>query len=233
MFDVILVEPKTAGNVGAVARVMANFELKNLILINPLCDHKSKEALDRSVHAKDILKKAKIADLSVFKKYDYVIGTTGRMGSTDYNIKRTPMVSKDFAKKISPKNKVAIVFGREDKGLLNEEIALCNYTLTIPSSQEYPSLNLSHAAAIVFYEIFSSYENDNITSHILPMTKIEFDIVKGVFNEILNNIDFSTPEKKQTQKLVWEKIFSKSQLSKREAIALIGGLKKIREKIKK
>ena len=58
MISTILIEPETPGNIGAIARSMKNFDLKNLILINPKCGHLDKEALDRATHAKEILKNA-------------------------------------------------------------------------------------------------------------------------------------------------------------------------------
>ena len=64
MISVILIEPQTEGNVGAIARVMKNFELKELILVNPQCNHLGLDAVSRAKHGKDILKKAKVKKVS-------------------------------------------------------------------------------------------------------------------------------------------------------------------------
>ena len=86
MISIILIEPEISENIGFVARVMKNFDFKDLILINPKCD--LDKANKTAKHAKDILKKAKIKKISFLKKFDFLIGTTAILG-TDYNISRT------------------------------------------------------------------------------------------------------------------------------------------------
>ena len=152
MITVALLKPISPGNIGAVARAMKNFDLKDLILINSQCDTKSEEAIKRSKHAKDILKKAKIVkNFNYLKKFDYIIGTTANVGSTDYNLPRLPIKPEDL--KIKNKNSV-ILFGREDSGLTNEEIMKCDFIISIPASKKYQTINISHSAAIIFYELF-------------------------------------------------------------------------------
>ena len=136
--DIILQESKNAGNIGAIARAMKNFEFSNLILLNPQCNHLSKEAIDRATHAKEILQNAKI-----IKKLDYdtLIGATAIIG-TDYNLNRTP-ISPETLAKMQLKGKVGILLGREDHGLNNEELESCDIIITIPSSKKYPTMNES------------------------------------------------------------------------------------------
>ena len=86
MISVILIEPEHSSNVGAVARAMANFDFAELVLINPKCNHLDKDAILRAKHsALKILKNAKVKDFSYLKQFDYLIGTTAKIG-TDYNI---------------------------------------------------------------------------------------------------------------------------------------------------
>lgn len=232
MISIILVEPQEEGNVGAVARAMANFDLKDLIIINPKCNHLSEESRRRSVHATKILENAKIKkNFSFLKEFDYVVGTTSVMG-TDYNITRSPLTPEEFAKKISAakKNNIAIIFGRESSGLKNTELKLCDFIVTIPSSRKYHSLNLSHAANIIFYELYKKNGKNKITSHIPHATRKEKEIILENFHKILDETEFSTKEKKETQKIVWKKLFSKAMLTKREAFAVIGMLKKLRKR---
>ena len=89
-----------------------------MVIVNPKCDHLSKEALDRSTHAKEILKKAKIVEDFSALKYDYMIATTAKLGK-DYNIPRVPISPSDLAENIDLKKKVALVIGRESIGLTN------------------------------------------------------------------------------------------------------------------
>ena len=109
---VILVEPETSGNIGAIARVMKNFDLFKLILINPKCDYLNKEALDRATHAKEILIKAKIIKSLEEINHKFLIGTTSVLGN-DYNITRDCLNISDIT---LPKNS-ALLLGRESSGL--------------------------------------------------------------------------------------------------------------------
>src|SRR3989344_1928705 len=160
---VLGVELANPGNIGAIARAMQNFGLDDLRLINPKCDYLSKEALDRATHAKPILQNAKqLPSLKEVKnEFDTLVATTARIG-TDYNIQRTPLSPEQFAKMIPKLGKVGIILGREDHGLSNEEVALCDFIVTIPTFKKNNPLNVSHAASVIFYEIFKNNEKVNI-----------------------------------------------------------------------
>lgn len=219
MLTVVLVGPENAGNVGAVARSMKNFGLKSLVLVDPKCDHLSKEALDRASHAKDILKKAKVLD--DLKGFDTKIATTAVLG-TDYNITRSPLLPGQLA---GLRGKTALLFGRESHGLSNEEISRCDFVVTIPASKRYPTMNISHAAAILFYEIFKS---EKPTSHFQPASAKDKEVILKRFDDILDSMKFSTAGKKKTQRKVWKRIIGKSFLTKREAFAVLGFLRKLK-----
>jgi TrmH family RNA methyltransferase len=231
MISVVLIEPETAGNIGAIARVMKNFEFNDLVLISPKCKHLSKEALDRSTHAKSILKNAKVKKINYLKTFDYLVATTAKLG-TDYNIPRSPITPEqlgDKLSKINPKLKIGLLIGREGSGLNNKEISMCDFIVTIPSSKKYPTMNVSHATSLILYEIFKKQTKKKNNDHIISATKKEKQVIMGYFNKVLNKIKFSTKEKKQTQKTVWKRIFGKAFLTKREAFAVIGFLKKLKK----
>jgi len=225
MISVALMKPINPGNVGAIARAMKNFELKNLILINPKCSPKHKEAVKRAKHAQEILKKAKIVkNFSYLKRFDYIIGTTSNVGSTDYNIPRLPVKPEEL--RIENKNSV-LLFGREDSGLTNEEIMKCDFIVSIPASKKYPVLNISHAATIIFYEMFK-HKEENSHSHIRMAEGKDKDLLLKLVNQSLNRLRFSTPDKKETQKRLWKRVIGKSFLTKREFQAMCGFFKKIK-----
>ncbi len=230
MITVVLIEPETPGNIGATARSMKNFGLKELMLISPKCDHLSKEALDRATHAKEILKNAKIEAFSRLKEFDYLIATTAKLG-TDYNIPRSPITPEQLAEKLAKINlkelNVGILIGREGSGLKNKEILAADFIVTIPSSKSYPTLNASHAATILFYEIFKKIGKEKVSEHIIFATKIEKEIILNKIDNILSKLEFSTKEKKETQRKIWKRILGKSFLTKREAYALLGFLRKL------
>ncbi len=229
MITVVLVGIENAGNVGSIARVVKNFGLKELVLIDPKCDPQSKEAWDRAAHARDVLKKAVVADFSCLKRYDYIVGTTAKLG-TDYNIPRIPMTPAELAKKlggIDKKTKVAILFGRESFGLLNEEIQKCDFTVTIPASKVYPTLNVSHAVAVVLYELFKGELEADFKERYTPISGKEKEVALEKIENILNKMHFATPEKRETQKRLWKRMIGKAMLTKREAFALLGFLRKL------
>jgi len=228
MITIILVEPETPGNIGAVARVMANFGFNKLILVNPQCNHLDEEAKNRAKSGLKILEKAKITKnlKQTLKQFHTTIATTAMLG-TDYNIPRSPLSPQQLASKIpTAKSQLptAIIFGRESQGLSNEEVNLCDFVVTIPTPKKYPTLNLSHSVTIILYEL----ANKTSTEHIKLASKAEKDQIMKHINNIINKLTFTTPSKKQTQKTIWKRIFSKSFLTKREAFAVIGFLKKLK-----
>ena len=222
--SIVLFEPETPGNIGAIARAMKNFNLENLILINPKCKI-DEDASKRAMHAKDILTNAKIKPASCLKEFHTVIGTTSKLG-TDYNIPRSPITPEQLTKVITEKKETAIVFGREDKGLSNKELEFCDFVVTIPTSKKYPEMNLSHSAAIIFYELFKNKEN--ISSHIVPASKKDKEYTLKMINSAIDKVKFATPSKKRTQQIIWKRIIGKSFITRREAFALMGFFKKLK-----
>jgi len=225
MISIILIEPELSENVGFIARAMKNFGLKNLVLIEPKCS--LDKAIKTAKHAKDVLKKAKVEKKGYLDKFDYLIGTTSKLG-TDYNIPRSPLTPEQLAEKIKDKkNKIAILFGRESIGLTNKEILKCDFVVTIPASRKYSALNISHAATVIFYELFKRAKEKS-NSHIVSAGKKEKDVLFKEINKLLGRVEFSTKEKKETQKKVWKRVIGKAFLTKREIFALIGFFKKLK-----
>lgn len=233
MISVILTEPEWPSNIGAVARVMANFDFTELILINPKCKIDDLDAVMRAKHALPILKKAKVKDFSYLKKFDYLIATTSKLGS-DYNIPRSPITPEQLAEKIKKidlkKNNIALLFGREGEGLHNDEIKKCDFIVTIPDSVKYPAMNLSHAVGIVLYELFKNMKKEKTGESISLIDKKEKDNLLKLINSVIDKLHFATKEKKETQKILWKRLIGKSFLTKREAFALFGFFRKIGEK---
>jgi tRNA/rRNA methyltransferase len=224
--SIVLVEPQTPGNIGAVARVMANFSFDNLIIINPLCDIFEKDAIDRAKHGKYVLDKSKQISFEELDKFDLVIGTTAKLGNR-YNIKRLPISSKELIKKIPKKAKVALLFGNEGEGLTNEQIKKCDFIVNIPANKKYPVLNLSHSVTILLYELFDSKPDFE------SIDKNQKDLLNEVISGIIPLIGFKDPKKIEREKKVWNQIISKSSMTKREGFVILGFLKKVLNKVKK
>jgi len=231
MISIVLIEPKTPANIGAIARAMKNFGFSDLIIINPRCSPSHEDAKKLARHANGLLRKAKVRTSRVLSQFDCLIATTAKLGS-DYNIPRSPMSPEQLSIKISrinPEKKIALLIGREDIGLTNEEIKKCDFTVSIDAAPGYPTLSISHSVAILLYEIFKHQETEKSSSHITPISKKEKDELLKKINNTINTLPFATKEKKQTQKTLWKRIVGKSFLTKREAFALFGFFRKIRK----
>ena len=157
----VLVEPKYQGNIGFVARGAKNFGLDEIAIVNP--PPIGDQAIAFSMHGSDILESARsYKDLEeVSNDVDYLIGTSG-VWSAEKCYARNPMTPDEMTDWLqNVEGKVGLVFGREDIGLKSQELMLCDGLVSIPANPEYPVLNLSHAASLLFYEIYKSGWVDN------------------------------------------------------------------------
>ncbi|MEW5747065.1 MAG: RNA methyltransferase, partial [Nitrospirota bacterium] len=148
----VLVEPREPGNIGASARAVKNMGFKNLALVNPApltgeeqwFAHNAEEVLQRAPRHTGLADAIKDASLVVA-----VARRTGRRRGMILPLDEAVQRLYEEAKS----HTVALLFGREDRGLYNREVDECGLLLTIPSNKEHPSLNLSHAVAVVAYEL--------------------------------------------------------------------------------
>jgi len=150
----VLVEPKEPGNIGASARAIKNMGFRNLCLVKPP-PVEGGEGRWFARNAHDVLDAA-VSFGSVSEAISdkaLVVGTTRRRGK-----RRGILMPADEGAvrlyEVAARNKVAVLFGREARGLFNDEVEECGFMLTIPSGKEQPSLNLSHAVLIIAYELF-------------------------------------------------------------------------------
>jgi tRNA/rRNA methyltransferase len=218
---VVLVEPEYGGNVGLVARAAKNFGADGLVLVNPQCDPQGKAAFTRSVHAHDILEEAQKFDSlkEVRSEFKYLLGTTARTAS-DYNVNR----SWKFPWEVELVEGMAVVFGRESSGLTNGELALCDAVAIVPTSPGYPTLNISHAVAVVLYE-FSKREGERgVASREVRDKLAEF------WGELLAELGYD--EKLRVQETLFRRVVGKAQLNEREAHGLAGVLSRALKRIK-
>lgn len=226
---VVLVRPEHPGNVGAVARAMANFGFTQLVLVNPVCDHLSDEALGRSKHAKTILKNTVVIDTLDDTGCDWLVATSGKLGS-DENIPRLPLQPWQVAGRIAniKERSIGLVFGPESKGLLNEEVEVCDSFISIPTNPAYPVLNLSHAVSVVLYELYIAQQGKPLPY--TPLQGKDKEVLLELINSTLDVLPFPTPDKRETQKKVWHRLIGKSFLTRREGFALMGFFKKVLKK---
>lgn len=154
MIRVVLVEPLYAGNVGAVCRAMANMGLRQLRVVAPRVADWS-DASKMACHAANVLEARQTCDTLAEALADCVAaaGTTVRGGLYRQHV-RTPREWAPVLLSRSADGPVALVFGREDYGLTNDEVALCTHLIRIPTDAGYASLNLAQSAVVCLYELF-------------------------------------------------------------------------------
>ncbi|MCK4265842.1 MAG: RNA methyltransferase [Thermoplasmata archaeon] len=218
-FAVVLVGPKIPGNIGAVARAMSNFEMDELILVDP-CKLED-DAYRFAKHARHIVENATVFDEfeKAIEDLDIVVGTTGIMTENERKFLRQPTTPQELADHLADKNgRVGLIFGREDYGLMNEELARCDILVTIPTSEEYPILNLSHAAAIMFHEVHSKREVRKDRS--LADGK-EKETLNQLFSELLEVTNYSEHKRAKT-KVMLRRIMARADLSVWEFHTLAG-----------
>ncbi len=209
---------------------MANFDFNNLYLVNP-CELND-ECYSRAMHAYNLIDDSKI--FNSFKEsiedIDYLIATSSIDSKSDKKHLRNPILLENLSKKIYEiDGKVGLVFGREDYGLFNEEIASCDIMLKIPTSEKYPSMNLSHSVAVVLYTLYISKKKQYMTKRTIG--KIEKEKLFTFFSDLLDQINY--PEhKKENTKIMFKRIMGRATPSKWEYHTLMGVLSGSLDKIK-
>ncbi|WP_048191161.1 RNA methyltransferase [Methanobacterium sp. SMA-27] len=231
MIYVVFVEPESPGNIGFLARTMKNFGLTNLVLINP-CELKN-ESYFQAMHARDVVSNSvtydSLENFLMDAKIDSAVGTTGTAGGS-YNVARIAVSPEQLADSINYQGNVALIFGREGNGLSNQEIKLCDVIVSIPTHDYYPILNITHAAAIIFYEMFKrekSYPVDGLEA----ATKAEKESLMIYMDDIIQKLGYPTHKSKNAS-LVFKRIIERAFISGREAHTLKGTLRRINARIK-
>jgi len=234
-YKVVLVKPKYEGNIGAIARVMMNFGFTNMVIVSPLTEI-GLEARKRAMHAYPVLEKAKYVDNieEAISNADVVIGTTGVNSKSKRNILRSAISPRAMAYMSSlRKGTGAILFGTEDNGLTNEELNMCDFTVTIPTNPSYGVMNLSHAVGIVLYELYMA----NYMKKDLPITneKMNGKVYRILIREIENlmeKIDYPINRRKKVLLHV-RKILISSWPSEEDNEVLLGIIKRAEKMVDK
>lgn len=263
-FSVAFVEPEFAQNVGYLARAMANFGLSDLLLVSGTdskfgCRIDKAEASKFASHGDYIIHDTKwVRSLDKLRdQYRILVGTTAIRGKRKSNITRktldleraVPRILKGIASLRPRKNSrgfkivqkpLCFVFGRDTTGLTNEELRKCDYNITIVTGTKYNTLNISHAAAIIFYS-FANYlrehPNDRFSKgrrtieNTESPSRIEKERVVSLFQELAENSDFQDYKKERLRETV-TRLLDRSNPSLRELYLLMGLASKARTKIR-
>lgn len=223
---VILVEPQGPLNIGSVCRTMQNFGCEDLRLVNPEVDHLGEAARLMAVKAGHILDKTRVfPDLNnAVADLNLLFGTTRRFGKRYRETFMTPDQAADRIVSAHSDCRCGLIFGREDKGLSNEELDRCHHFISIPTSNELASLNLAQAVNICLYEIHCSSltEPDMPTAEWLPAPAEELEIMLQHMRSSLLSLGFLDENNPDHILHAFRRIFGRTELNSREVRILHG-----------
>lgn len=228
MVRVVLVEPENEGNVGAVARAMRNFNVADLMLVKPCA--LGVEAQKRAMHGVEVLRAAQsVEDLDrALRGVDLVVGTSGIATSNEKKFARIAITPSELARRVGPMDgTLAVLFGREDFGLLDEELRKCDLLVTIPASSDYPILNLSHAVAIILYAL---YLERSPRRAIREASGSEKDRLHAAFADLLDATDYPAHKNVRTRTM-FRRLLGRAVPTKWEFHALMGVFQRATKRI--
>ena len=227
---VVLVSPRNDGNVGAVARSMANFGFRELCMVNP-CEL-TDEAFKRAKHAGDILRSARTVTSfeEALEDASLIVGTSGIVTQGEKHFVRIPMTPRQLAERlIDFEEEVVILFGPEDTGLAQEQLLRCDILVHIPAHEDYPILNLSHAVTVVLYELFESKVSLEVPR---KANEVEKEKLLLFFDELLDAIDYPDFRREKT-KVMFRRLMGRAVPTKWEFHTIMGVLGDAAKKIRR
>ena len=219
---VVLVEPSGPLNVGSVARLCANFDVGELRLVAPRCDHLGEEARRMAVHGGWLLEQARLFPSLSAALADCcrVVATSGRRAGEPLPLQAPEPALRWLAQARGP---CALVFGREDRGLSNDELLQAGQLLTMGSGDAYASLNLSHAAALVLHSwhcLGSSLEVGGLPE---PSDRQGLEAMLGDAEALLLDVGFLHPHTAHARMAKLRGLLQRAQISTEE-VALVRGM---------
>jgi tRNA/rRNA methyltransferase len=231
---VVLVETLYPGNLGATARVMRNFGLLDLVLVNPVANVHDPAARRMSTHGEDIIQRARVvqdfgeavADCTV------VAGTSARSGGLfrKQTVGAPEAIMPYLVEMVRADRPAALIFGTEPSGLANDIVTRCHYLIQIPANPEYPSLNLAQAVAICLYELNKAW----LAREPAPFTHDEpapFEALEHLYSRLsdaLERIHFLYGDKADALMHAIRHLLGKARLSEMEVKLLLGLARQIR-----
>ncbi len=227
---IVLVEPSHPGNIGATARAMKNMGLSQLCLVAPK-KFPDQEAFSRASGADDILQRALVVPTleEGLTQIHQVYATSARSRHLEWPL----MQARNAAVQVFESSlSAAVVFGRENSGLTNAELALCDYHIQIPSAPHFSSLNLAQAVQVVVYELYMA-SLDGGGDNSSPEDKEEratFDNIEGFHQHLestLTNIAYLNPQQPKMLMQRLRRLFRRAELLRTEVDILRGILSKV------
>ena len=232
---IVLVGTTHPGNIGAAARAMKNMGIKNLSLVQPK-EFPSDVAIYRSKAAKDILENAQVFNNLEEAIFDceLVIGTSARGRKVPWPILNPKQAAEEVSRSSSHHN-IAIIFGREDRGLTNEELGLCNLHVNIPTDPDYSSLNLAQAVQILVYEIREAIlgeQEDKNDWDVELANNDQTELLINHMDELMQQVEFYDVDNPRKLLLRVRRFFKRSRIDVMETNIFRGLFATIQKKLK-
>lgn len=215
---IVLVEPKVPGNTGAAARAIKNMGLASLVLVRPWF-HGHPQARYMAHGSEDVLERAEVHDTlsGAVAGSVLVVGTTRRRRtSAPFS---NPRNAAPLILESSASGPVSVLFGREDRGLLNDELKLCQLLVAIPSSRTQPSLNLAQAVMVMAYELFSA-EHPGVPSPLDLAPSEEIEVMYGHLARSLETLGFRERNDGVNYMKSLRRVFSRTRLERRDVASI-------------
>lgn len=162
LLSVTVVGAEYPVNLGYTARLMKNFGVGRLYLVDPECDMRAASVY--ASHGSDVLERAEVVTLAkVRRTHDFLLATTAIRARKGANVSRTTVRPDEAIARMMASERASMVFGRDTTGLTNEELALCDLVTTVDTRTDYKTLNVSHAAAILLYLASTAQASGNVS----------------------------------------------------------------------
>ncbi|MFT4632118.1 MAG: tRNA (cytidine32/uridine32-2'-O)-methyltransferase [Candidatus Pseudothioglobus sp.] len=233
---IVLVETSHPGNIGATARAMKNMGLTRLVLVNPY-EFPSEKAVARAVSASDLITSATVVDTldEAIAGCQLVLGTSARNRRIPWPMLDPRGCGEKVVAEQASGGEIAILFGREDRGLTNEELQKCHFHINIPTGEAYSSLNLAMAVQVLCYELLQALlaKQGQAEDAIAPaeqswdQTYATADTMEHMFKhleETLVQVEFHDPENPRQLLNRLRRMFSRIRMDQMEVNIMRGFL---------
>ncbi|MEW6673046.1 MAG: RNA methyltransferase [Thermodesulfobacteriota bacterium] len=220
---IVLVRPRISENIGAAARAMQNMGISRLIVVEPQQFDRERVLMMATHAAAGVIEKMQVfADLKeALTPFQFVAGTTARVGGQRPVLKSPEKLAESLIP-LSRENRVAVLFGPEDRGLSNEDLRNCHELVHIPTAK-FSSLNLAQAVMIVCYEIFRAARDEKTEFVPRLANRHELEGMYAQLKEILVRISFINPDNPDYWMNNLRRFFNRLPLRARE-VSIIRGI---------
>jgi tRNA/rRNA methyltransferase len=220
---IVLKGPKYPGNVGSVARCAKNMGIDRLVVVGAKSLPAEEMKLMSTHVAANLVEEIRYRDSleNILGEFEFIVGTTSRQGSV-----RGPVISPrrmaETLLDVSQHNRVALLFGPEDRGLANDDLRYCHALVTIPTAEAFKSINLSHAVMILCYELLTiSRESDGAFTPRLA-TAAETEGMYRQIQALLARIGFLNPQNPAYWMVHIRRFFARTKLQAKDVKIIRG-----------